>query len=219
MRGTTIFISVLVLLALVAVVLGVLTKPSGSDVLPIAPADTRMSTPALSDDHLRIDDFELAAVSEEVWHPIFIEGRTRADVQFLSHGAHEHSRVYLQTEIVRPLEPEPSDVAGIIARLAQGRGRDVSEFEGISFWFNASAGLYIVQLGSARVQDSDHFNVYVEARQPGWWEVRLPFDSFRQEGYGREVQWTGRDLVHIAIYGVGPGSYSFAIDDLQFIER
>ena len=218
MRRTTIFVALLTLLALVAVTLGILLKPSGTDAFSFEQVSAQPSTPALPDDHLRIDDFELAAVSEEIWHPVFIEGRTRADFRLLSPGAHENSRFYLQADIVRPAEPDPGDVAGIIARLAGGNGRDVSEFAGIAFQFNASPGLYIVQLGSARVQDSDHFNAYIEARESGWWEVRLPFESFRQEGYGRPIEWKGNDLVHIAIYGVGSGSYGFSVDDLRFIE-
>jgi hypothetical protein len=147
------------------------------------------------------------------------DGRTRADFLLASGGATPASQHHLAADLVRPPEPEPGDVAGVIARLAHGGGRNVSGYAGVELWLDASPGLYIVQLGAARVQDHDHYNTYVEVDAPGWRLVRLPFESFRQEGYGRAIEWTGRDVVHLAVFGLNAGSARLALDDVRFFER
>lgn len=219
MRAATVSVSLITLLALFAVGLAVLVEPAPPAGPPVAPATVRAETPVLPDDHLRIDDFEVRAVSLEAWHPMLLDGRTRADFLIAPAGATPTSQHHLAADLVRPAAPEPGDVAGVIARLAHGAGRDVSGFAGVELWMDATPGLYIVQLGSARVADHDHFNAYVEVTEPGWRHVRLPYESFRQEGYGRAVDWTGRDVVHLAVFGLNAGSSRLALDDVRFFER
>ncbi len=191
-----------------------LLLPACAEPEPAAPG--RFTTPTLSVEDGRIDDFEVRPVSWEAWHAVLVEGRTRADFALAEGGATPASGYHLAADLVRPENPEPADVAGVIARLADGQGRDVSGFDGIELWLRATPGTYIVQLGSARISDFDHFNGYVEVRAEGWERYRLPFSAFGQEGFGEAVAWTGRDVTHLAVFGLAPGSSTLALDDVRF---
>lgn len=76
-------------------------------------------------------------------------------------------------------------------------------------------GTYIVQLGSTIVTDFDFYNSYVEVAE-NWQEYQIPFDVFKQEGFGRSVDWDGRYAGHIGFFPILGGSFRFAVDNLRF---
>lgn len=211
---------VLVVIVLAALTLGVfaLVQDQPTAGPPVSPATERIDTPIVPGEDERIDDFEVRAQSLEAWHAVVREERTRADFLIAEGGATPESRFHLTADLVRPADPDPADIAGIIARVAGVEARDVSRYRGVELWLAATPGLYIVQLGSSRVADHDHFNAYVEVTEAGWHRHRIPFDDFEQEGFGDAVAWAPHDITHIALYSVNDGSVTLAIDDLRFFE-
>ncbi|MEX1054802.1 MAG: CIA30 family protein, partial [Rhodothermales bacterium] len=92
---------------------------------------------------------------------------------------------------------------------------DVSAFDGLAFAVKGTPGTYIVQIGSTLVQDFDFYNSYVEVAED-WQEYRIPFGSFRQEGFGQDVDWQSGYASHIAFFANLGGSFRFAVDDIRF---
>lgn len=163
-----------------------------------------------------VEDFEDRARVEAVWHAVADgEAQTRAYAQ--PGGMEAASQHHLTVEATRPATPGPTDVAGAIARLTPSvDGFDARAFQGLRFALRGTPGTYIVQLGSARVEDHDHFNAYVTLTTAEWTRFEVPFSEFGQEGYGQPVTWTGDDLVHLALFANQGGAITFAVDDVLF---
>ncbi|MEM9998087.1 MAG: CIA30 family protein [Bacteroidota bacterium] len=190
---------------------------------PAAPAEdastTAVQTPSLRVSVVEgvggyVDDFEDRARSEAVWLAV-ADGQAEAQVYAQPGGMQAASQHHLTVEATRPAEPGPTDTAGAIARLtAAADGFDVTVFDGLRFALRGTPGTYIVQLGSARVVDYDHFNAYVTLSSEEWTRFEVPFSEFSQEGYGQPVAWTGRDLTHLAFYALAGGDVTLGIDDI-----
>lgn len=159
---------------------------------------------------LLIDDFAIRPVSLEAWHAVATDGRTRADFTVTASG----DRHCLEADFFRPDPAEAADVAGLVVRVAGGLGRDVSAFGAVRLRVRGAPGTYIVQLGSARVEDHDHFNAYIQL-DGSEQEIIVPIDSFRQEGYGEPVAWTGRDVVHLGLFSLVPGTTTVELSELR----
>ncbi|MEO1077234.1 MAG: CIA30 family protein [Bacteroidota bacterium] len=163
-----------------------------------------------------VEDFEDRARVEAVWHAL-ADGQAETRVYAQPGGMQAASQYHLTVEATRPAAPGPTDVAGTIARLTPSvEGFDARAFEGVRLALRGTPGTYIVQLGSARVDDHDHFNAYVTLTTAGWTRFDVPFGQFRQEGYGQPVEWTGADLVHLALFANRGGTTTFEVDDVLF---
>lgn len=170
------------------------------------------------------DGDELNALGHP-WEPVGTGEGARASLAVDPGGFPTESRGYLAVQGLRPEVPNGSEVAGVRTRLTQlppladpsrdERARDVSGFGGLSLALRGTPGTYIVQIGTAAVQDFDHFNAYVEVG-PDWSRYDLPFSAFKQEGFGKTQPWTGADVIHVAVYANLPGYFEFGIDDVRF---
>ena len=93
--------------------------------------------------------------------------------------------------------------------------RDVTGFDGLALSLRGTPGSYIIQIGTSSVADFDYYNAYIEVGE-GWGEYRLPFSAFRQEGFGAAQPWTGRDVIHVAVFANLEGYFTFGLDDVRF---
>ncbi|MEM8600293.1 MAG: carbohydrate binding domain-containing protein [Bacteroidota bacterium] len=163
-----------------------------------------------------VEDFEDRARVEAVWHAL-ADGEAETRVYAQPGGMEAASQYHLTIEATRPAAPGPTDVAGTVARLTPSAdGFDARAFQGLRFALRGTPGTYIVQLGSARVDDYDHFNAYVTLTTAEWTRFEVPFGQFGQEGYGQPVMWTGNDLVHLAFFANQGGAVTFEVDDVLF---
>mgnify|MGYP001803569411 FL=1 len=127
------------------------------------------------------------------------------------------AQYHLTVEATRPAAPGPTDVAGTVARRTSSvAGFDARAFEGVRLALRGTPGTYIVQLGSARVAAHDQFTAYVPLPTAEWTRIAVPFSQFRQEGYGQPLEWTGADLVHLALFANRGGTTTFEVDDVLF---
>jgi len=174
-----------------------------------------------------IDTFENGDQTSElgnIWETIAEGADTYAEV-YIPEGGYEQSRYCLVLEGVRPRDATGSQVVGVRVSLEESppaadpdrdkRPADVSAFTGVAFTMRGTPGTYIIQLGSTLIEDFDFYNSYVEVGEE-WSEFMIPFDQFRQEGFGRPVQWDSRNVKHIAFYANINGSFRFAIDNVRF---
>lgn len=159
------------------------------------------------------------------WRVVAEGSGTHADIYFPEGGFTDSSRHFLAVEGVRPREPQGPDVAGVRVSLRElpaaadpdqeSLAADITAFQGVAFAMKGTPGTYIVQLGSTLVSDFDYYNSYVEVAEE-WQEYRIPFNLFRQEGFGESVDWDGRFASHIAFFPNLGGSFRFAVDDVRF---
>ena len=169
------------------------------------------------------DGDELSALGN-TWRVISEGSGTHAEIFFPRGGYGDSSRYFLALEGVRPREPQSSEVVGVGISLKEAPAAadpeqedlaaDVTAFDGVSFAMKGTPGTYIIQLGSALIKDFDYYNSYVEVTED-WHEYRIPFKSFRQEGFGARVEWQGRNATHIAFFANLGGSFQFAIDEIH----
>ncbi|MEX0748169.1 MAG: CIA30 family protein, partial [Rhodothermales bacterium] len=159
------------------------------------------------------------------WQVIAEGSGTHAEIYFPQGGFPDSSRHFLALEGVRPREAESSQVVGVRVSVREAAAAadpnqedlaaDVSAFDGLAFAVKGTPGTYIVQIGSTLVQDFDFYNSYVEVAED-WQEYRIPFGSFRQEGFGQDVDWQSGYASHIAFFANLGGSFRFAVDDIRF---
>ncbi len=171
------------------------------------------------------DDRNQVSDQENPWHIVAEGTGTHADIHFPGGGFADSSRHYLAVEGVRPREPQGPDVAGVRVSLREhpraadpnqeALAADVTAFAGVAFAMKGTPGTYIVQLGSTLVSDFDYYNSYVEVAEE-WKEFKIPFERFRQEGFGRPVPWDGHYASQIAFFPNLGGSFHFAVDDVRF---
>ena len=153
------------------------------------------------------------------------EGSGTSSRLFIVEGGYGTSRFYLHVKAHRPLQAQGTQVAGVRTWITEQPPtadpvrkplpRDVSAFKGVAFAMRGTPGTYIVQLGVERVKDYDQFNAYLTLTDH-WTEFRIPFSKFKQEGFGKPVIWTGKDLQYIAFYGNVSGAFEFGLDDVRF---
>ena len=170
-----------------------------------------------------IDDFEDGNLYSEIgfaWKAV--SQGVGADAAILVQpGGILGSRYQLTVGGFRPTDASSDLVSG--ARLPMGQAldanrlevTDVTAHEGLELRMRGTTGSYVIQLGTEAVTDFDYYNAYVEVT-PDWALFRLPFEEFKQEGFGKARRWTGTDVTHVAFYATGPGTYTVALDDIRF---
>lgn len=162
------------------------------------------------------------------WEAIAEGAGTRAGIEVQPGGFFNVSKHHLEVVGVRPEGTGGSSVAGVRTSIAdfppaadpsrEPIPRDVTGYDGLALSLRGTPGTYIIQLGSASVKDFDNYNAYVEVSDD-WAEYRLPFSSFRQEGFGTPIPWTGRDAIHVAVFANLEGYFDFGIDDVRFYQN
>lgn len=170
------------------------------------------------------DGDELNALAHS-WEAVGAGEGARTSFTIDPGGFDSGSKYHLSLQGVRPEVPSGNEVAGIRTSITQlppladpardERPRDLTGFSGLSLAIRGTPGTYIVQIGTSSVEDFDYFNAYVEVT-PEWSEFKLPFSSFKQEGFGVPRPWTGTDVSHVAVYANLPGYFEFGIDDVRF---
>lgn len=193
--------------------------------LASACSDAPRSVPLVAGSIDTFDDGNAVNVYDHPWDSVADGAGTRAELEIAPGGFDPSSQGYLLISGVRPPEGGNAAVVGVRSEITEqppiadpsrrSFPRDVTGFEGLAIAVKGTPGTYIIQLGSARVDDFDHFNAYVEVTEQ-WSEYRLPFSAFNQEGFGERRNWTGEDLVHIAVYANLNGYFEFSIDDVRF---
>ncbi len=177
-----------------------------------------------------IDEFEDGNplnMTGNPWTPLAEGEGTRSQITILEGGYPYGSRFYLHIEGYRPAEARPSDVAGVRTLITnlplqadpaqRPLPRDIQDFKGLSFALRGTPGTYIVQIGTASVKDYDYFNAYVTLlTDTTWTAFRIPFSAFAQEGFGKRVVWTGKDVEHLAFLSTGTGPFELDIDQVGF---
>ena len=171
----------------------------------------------------RVDDFEDGDVYNYLgftWESV--SGGAEADATiFVEAGGFNDSRYQLTIGGMRPTGSGGNLVSG--ARVLMGQALEanrsevtnVTAYQGLELRMRGTPGSYIVQIGTEAVTDFDFYNAYVEVT-PEWALFRIPFDDFKQEGFGSPERWTGTDVTHIAIYSNRFGPYTIAVDDIRF---
>ena len=171
----------------------------------------------------KVDDFEDGDIYNQLgftWESV--SGGAEADATiFIEAGGIGTSRYQLTIGGMRPMGSSGDLVSGARVRLGQrleanrSEVTNVTAYEGLELRMRGTPGSYIIQLGTEAVQDFDYYNAYVEVTDE-WALFRLPFEEFRQEGFGKTQRWTGSDLTHVAIYSNLFGPYTIAVDDIRF---
>jgi len=171
----------------------------------------------------RVDDFEDGDVYNYLgftWESV--SGGAEADATiFVEAGGFNDSRYQLTIGGMRPTGSGGNLVSGARVRMGQALEANLSEvtnvtaYQGLELRMRGTPGSYIVQLGTEAVTDFDYYNAYVEVT-PDWALFRIPFEEFKQEGFGSPERWTGSDVTHIAIYSNRFGPYTIAVDDIRF---
>jgi hypothetical protein len=170
------------------------------------------------------EDGDRINLFQKTWDAL-AEGGPTATVSTLQGGFARDSQYHLVVDGYRPPDASGAQVAGVRVSLTQSPlpadpnqaeiARDASAYQGLAFALRGTPGTYIVQLGSIRIRDFDHYNAYVEV-QEGWTEYRIPFSQFQQEGFGQPQPWSSQHLAHLALFANVTGNFSFGLDDVRF---
>jgi hypothetical protein len=188
-------------------------------------SDTRPRTRPLTDGTIdTFDDGDRTNVLGRPWQGISEGSGSRVDL-LIQEGGYGDSAYHLVVDGFRPLDATSSHVVGTRVSVTEtpppadpNRAEltaDVRSFSGLAFAIRGTPGTYIIQIGSALIQDFDHYNTYVEANE-NWTEFRIPFDRFQQEGFGRAYPWSGEYINYVAFYANLTGSFSFGVDQVRF---
>lgn len=104
-----------------------------------------------------------------------------------------------------------------------GQAMDGSAYTGIQFRARLMAGeprsLYC-RIPVAAVKDWDNYQAEVKLSRE-WQEYRIPFTNLKQRGFGKRVEWTGKDLlgVYFGLYGKPIGTFAVELDDVSFYRK
>jgi hypothetical protein len=173
-----------------------------------------------------IDSFEDGDPVNELglyWETIAEGGETTSTL-FIDSGTFVPGSLhYMTVGGSRPFGASGSEVAGVrtlLTGLTKDGDRsiasvDVSAYDGLGFALKGTPGSYIVQLGTVAITDFDYYNTYVQLDED-WRAFKIPFELFKQEGFGKPQPWTGTDVIHIAFYANSSGPFLFGIDDVGF---
>jgi complex I intermediate-associated protein 30 (CIA30) len=163
--------------------------------------------------------------AQRPWESIAEGAGTRASLDVAPGGFFRVSIHHLELSGVRPAGTGGSGVVGVRSSISElppaadpsrsAMARDVTAYSGLTLALKGTPGSYIVQIGTSSVTDFDYYNAYVEVGEE-WNEFRLPFSAFHQEGFGRAIPWTGRDVTHIAVFANLEGYFTFGLDDVRF---
>ena len=169
-----------------------------------------------------VDDFEdgdSVSLLGMPWESIADGGETTSTIFVDTQGSNQGSVYHLTVGGTRPVGSAGNQVSGARTRLSDGATAvDASTYDGLELSMRELQGMqgtFIVQLATASVSDFDYYNAYVGVNDE-WTRYRLPFSSFKQEGFGQPVPFTAEDLTHIAVFTSGFGPYTLAVDDVRF---
>src|SRR6185369_610470 len=106
-----------------------------------------------------------------------------------------------------------------MARKSDGEScpYDVSPFSGIRLWVKGNVAVRIcvptTETTSSSQQDCHGVDVQLEDE---WTEIKLPFDSIEQEGWGDAVSFDERSVLGVTVRLPVGESFEVAIDDVEF---
>ncbi len=169
-----------------------------------------------------VDDFEdgdALTLLGTPWESVADGGETTSTIFVDTAGNRPESTYHLTVGGMRPPGSAGNQVSGARALLGDRETAiDVSTYDGLELALRELQGqqqTFVIQLATASVKDFDYYNAYVVANDE-WTRFRIPFDRFSQEGFGREVIFTGMDVTHVAVFSSGYGPYTLAVDDVRF---
>ena len=157
------------------------------------------------------------------WASVSGGGETNATI-FVEPGGINQSIYQLTVGGMRPFGSTGAQVSGArialgdVSNSSHGTVTDVTAYDGLQLAMSGTPGSYIIQIGTAAIDDFDYYNSYVEVTEE-WNVFQIPFDRFMQEGFGRPKTWSGEDLTHIAIYSNLFGPYQLLVDDISFYSK
>lgn len=174
----------------------------------------------------KVDDFEDGDRFSELgyeWASVSGGGETNSTI-FVEPGGANTSIYQLTLGGMRPYGSTGDKVSG--AKLGMGditsssrkTVTNVTAYTGLELSMSGTPGSYIIQIGTDSIIDFDFYNSYVEVTEE-WNVFRIPFSSFKQEGFGAPKIWTGEDVTHIAIYSNIIGPYQLFVDDISFYSQ
>ncbi len=92
--------------------------------------------------------------------------------------------------------------------------KDISGFRSLRFRVKGNGGRYNVALVKKAVTDYDNF-LFTFSAPPGWTEMKIPLDEFRQAGWGKKVDAVFNDVVMIQFSPAeNEKPFEFWVDDV-----
>lgn len=168
-----------------------------------------------------VDDFEdgnLNSPSGTNWYKIsdsVAGGSSRAEAQVVAGGAGRSKRsMRLSGTLTSDFKFGP--FAGVGVALGNGR-RDLSGYTGIRFYARGDGGSYRISVPCEAVRDHNEFGKDITAGA-AWRLYSIPFSQLaQQKGWGRPVQWSGRDVTGFELVaGGGARNFEMQIDQVSF---
>lgn len=168
-----------------------------------------------------VDNFEdgnLSSPSGTNWYKIsdsVAGGSSHAEAQVVAGGAGGSKRsLKLSGTLTSDFKFGP--FAGVGVALGNG-AHDLSGYTGIRFYARGDGGKYRISVPCEAVRDH---NEYGKDITPGaaWRLYSVPFSQLAQQpGWGRPVQWSGRDVTGFELVAEG-GAHDFnmQIDQISF---
>lgn len=204
MRAKITVLSVLFLICLLGLGL------RGNAVNGAAPAATVM-----------VDDFEdgdLVSAAGTKWYTISDKvagGSSSASPEVVSGGAGGSKRsLKLAGTLTSDFKFGP--FAGVGIKIGKDP-RDFSGNKGIRFYARGDGGKYRISVPCAAVKDHNEFGQDIT---PGaqWKLYTIPFSQLaQQKGWGRPVQWSGKDVQGVELVAIGSArSFNMQIDQISF---
>jgi hypothetical protein len=167
-----------------------------------------------------VDDFEDGDLSAPggSWYKIsdsIAGGSSRAEAQVVAGGAGGSKRsMRLSGALTNDFKFGP--FAGVGVKIAGGP-RDLSGSTGIRFYARGDGGKYRISVPCAAVRDHNEFGKDIT---PGaaWRLYSIPFAQLAQQpGWGRPVQWSGRDVKGFELVAMGAArGFNVQIDQVSF---
>ena len=168
-----------------------------------------------------VDDFEdgdLSSPAGTNWYKIsdsIAGGSSSANAQVVAGGAGGSKRsMKLSGTLTNDFKFGP--FAGIGVKISNGT-RDLSGYTGIRFYARGDGGKYRISVPCAAVRDH---NEYGKDIAPGaaWRLYSVPFSQLAQQpGWGRPVQWSGRDVKGFELVAMGGArAFNVQIDQVSF---
>lgn len=118
-------------------------------------------------------------------------GNSKGQLDIVEHGGKPHLRV--RGEVLAGFRWGPWCGTAIQWHPSGRKLIDASSFEGLELLLRATERGYTVTCHRAAVKDFNYWTTSFEATGD-WQTVRIPFDTFRQIGFGKPLDWSATDL-------------------------